>query len=249
MSSSRTIRYLRYPVRAMKFSLWMVTFVGHTLYYLLFGALEGQGPGAGSQRGAIPANARPASPLEECVVCRDEPNFFPRGPPTAACSHNSEVCFVCLRRTVDEAITSGRYTGDGTQIQCPSVNCGSHMGRDEISDWASPEVFQRYNQAMLTSAFINNTLYVPCLNCQAGQIHEGGDDEPIVRCHACGALQCFRHRVPWHSGLSCKEWEKKNKDYKRNDKLSKKIILSSTKPCPKCGRRVSTIPLSTHTRP
>jgi hypothetical protein len=38
-------------------------------------------------------------------------------------------------------------------------------------------------------------------------MHEGGLDQPIVRCNACKFRSCFRHRGPWHEALTCEEFE------------------------------------------
>jgi hypothetical protein len=34
----------------------------------------------------------------------------------------------------------------------------------------------------------------------------GGDDQPVVRCRECNAKSCFTHRIPWHEGLTCAQY-------------------------------------------
>ena len=41
--------------------------------------------------------------------------------------------------------------------------------------------------------------------CSYGQIHEGGDNQPIVTCHQCGARSCYSCKVPWHEGIKCED--------------------------------------------
>lgn len=45
-----------------------------------------------------------------------------------------------------------------------------------------------------------------CQQCDFGQLHEKGASEPIVRCLNCGFRSCFVHSGPWHSGLTCDEY-------------------------------------------
>jgi hypothetical protein len=48
--------------------------------------------------------------------------------------------------------------------------------------------------------------------CNSGQMHEGGLDQPIVRCNACKFRSCFRHRGAWHETLTCEEFDTKQQD-------------------------------------
>ena len=45
------------------------------------------------------------------------------------------------------------------------------------------------------------------LLCPAGQLHDGGSDYPVMTCHACQQKSCFTHDVPWHSGLTCEQYD------------------------------------------
>src|SRR6202000_3125104 len=69
----------------------------------------------------IPQDSRAALPDEECVVCRCEPQYFPKDPPSTTCRHPSQVCHACLQRTIQAAVTSATFTGEGHDIRCPSL--------------------------------------------------------------------------------------------------------------------------------
>lgn len=43
--------------------------------------------------------------------------------------------------------------------------------------------------------------------CGSGQIHESGQDQPIVICLHCNHRSCFHHNVAWHQGLTCDEYD------------------------------------------
>lgn len=44
--------------------------------------------------------------------------------------------------------------------------------------------------------------------CGSGQIHDSDARHPIVTCLHCGQRSCFQHNVPWHEGLTCKEYDR-----------------------------------------
>lgn len=43
--------------------------------------------------------------------------------------------------------------------------------------------------------------------CGSGQIHESGNEQPIVACLHCNHRSCFHHNVAWHENLSCGEYD------------------------------------------
>ena len=49
--------------------------------------------------------------------------------------------------------------------------------------------------------------FVWCQNCDFGQLHTGGNEQPIVRCMKCRFRSCFRHVIPWHDRLTCQEYD------------------------------------------
>jgi hypothetical protein len=71
--------------------------------------------------------------------------------------------------------------------------------------------------------------------------------DPIVTCHACGLKQCFKHKAPWHEGLTCQQWDEKVKQDAIEKSLTDELVKITTKPCPKegCGRRVILFAINT----
>ena len=51
-----------------------------------------------------------------------------------------------------------------------------------------------------------------CSSCGSGQIHENGDETPIVTCHNCKAKSCYSCKVSWHEGIKCKDFGKAKKN-------------------------------------
>jgi hypothetical protein len=48
--------------------------------------------------------------------------------------------------------------------------------------------------------------FIWCLSCDSGQIHDGSKG-PVVTCLACNSRACFDHKVPWHEGLTCRQYD------------------------------------------
>lgn len=89
----------------------------------------------------LPPNTRRALVGEECMVCRDEPLFFPTKTPTKKCKHRPEVCTDCLRRILEEAVYSGPSQGD--IARCPSIGCNQWLKRADMYAWADPETIKK----------------------------------------------------------------------------------------------------------
>lgn len=52
--------------------------------------------------------------------------------------------------------------------------------------------------------------FVWCTSCPSGQIHdpESLSSCPSVTCNDCSAITCYNHRIPWHTGLSCQQYDR-----------------------------------------
>lgn len=85
--------------------------------------------------------------------------------------------------------------------------------------------------------------------CGSGQIHDGGVEQPIVKCSSCGGRTCFQHKGPWHAGLTCDDWDlvQSEPDHGvvehriqtlRDIKASEETIKNISKLCPGCGRSI-----------
>lgn len=93
----------------------------------------------------LPPNSRFAETNEQCVVCIDEPPFFPSRPPTSLCSHPSQICLPCLQSTIQEVVHSGiAFDRDDGHIMCPSDGCDKRLNYEDIKLWAEQDVFEEY---------------------------------------------------------------------------------------------------------
>jgi hypothetical protein len=81
--------------------------------------------------------------------------------------------------------------------------------------------------------------FTMCLgpNCGSGQIHGGGNDQPIMTCTTCHFKTCFAHKMPWHEGLTCMQYDNRQVERLRQETASAELLGKTTKTCPnpRCG--------------
>jgi hypothetical protein len=84
--------------------------------------------------------------------------------------------------------------------------------------------------------------FAMCLGpgCDSGQIHETGDAQPIMTCTICHFKTCFTHKMPWHQGQTCAEYDFLRKERMEQEAASENLIAKTTKKCPnpKCGHGI-----------
>jgi len=69
-------------------------------------------------------------------------------------------------------------------------------------------------------------------NCGSGQEVDGGGSNSFFTCAKCLTKTCFHHKVVWHTGLTCRDY-----DYwiiQNEDNATSNYIAMNTKQCPKC---------------
>ncbi|KAL5092005.1 hypothetical protein Trisim1_002394 [Trichoderma cf. simile WF8] len=145
-----------------------------------------------------------ASGDRDCSICTDtkEDILFPRFSPTASCLHPPTACLECLERSIRSDLTSKIWT----DIRCPE--CREFLDYTDIQRYADEETFKRYETLALRAAMAEAENFFWCTSgCGSGQIHESGQDQPIVICLHCTHRSCFHHNVAWHQGLTCDEYD------------------------------------------
>ncbi len=71
--------------------------------------------------------------------------------------------------------------------------------------------------------------------CGAGQLHDGGDAAPVLRCGKCRQRTCFTHRCVWHDGRTCKQYDA---DARASEEVAQLQALEGVVRCPGCGSGV-----------
>ncbi|EEA19945.1 RING finger protein, putative [Talaromyces marneffei ATCC 18224] len=145
----------------------------------------------------------PTDRLTSCNICVEDFSNTVTRPAwiSIACAHEPSVCNICISKS----IKSDLETRIWDQIRCPE--CQTLLIYDDIKRLADPETFERYERLSFRSAVGSDENFIWCQQCDFGQLHEKGASEPIVRCLNCGFRSCYLHAGPWHSGLTCDEYD------------------------------------------
>ncbi|KAK4130247.1 hypothetical protein BT67DRAFT_391613 [Trichocladium antarcticum] len=183
---------------------------------------------------------------QECVVCTEmrEPPRFPQTPLTSHCEHAPRTCLDCVSKTLRAQINAVPTV----EPSCPE--CIGVLSYEAVQNYADRETRQRHDELCVHRVLQLDEDFVWCAaGCGSGQIHDGGLDQPIVKCGSCGGQTCFLHRVLWHTGMTCDEWSSLTEATSATSRAStetflqraqelrasKETIDRTTKPCPGCG--------------
>lgn len=170
----------------------------------------------------------------QCVVCTDEKPLtaFSQGC-TCVC------CDGCAKEHIAQELAQGKFNhGGAVRIHCP---CHTVIADADMQRVARPKDFNRYSD-LLTRRLIEgfeDFVYCKGPRCGGGQLHDGGKDAPIVRCHECNHRQCFSCEVPWHQGEKCDEYQARRKLWAAEGFETTVAMLDAmSAQCPKCKVRV-----------
>lgn len=99
------------------------------------------------------------------------------------------------------------------------------------------KLFERYDLFICRHRLEQMPEFIWCSNpqCGAGQLNYGGEDNNIVACIRCHQKTCFTHKVPWHSGLTCAQYDLQGD---KSNHASLEWITQNTKQCSRCHYRI-----------
>ncbi|KAK3939289.1 hypothetical protein QBC46DRAFT_263708 [Diplogelasinospora grovesii] len=169
---------------------------------------------AGESGAVVVTNQR--VPLEvlsgdlQCIACVETKDVtqFPKGSVTSACNHPPGVCLECVARTIEADL----HRKGWKDLRCPE--CRAELQYHDVQRFANNTSKDKYEQYTVreTMSQVEGFFWCTGPDCGAGQIHEGGAQEPIVICRDCGHRSCFNHKVAWHENLSCEEYDRLRED-------------------------------------
>ncbi|KAL4777135.1 hypothetical protein BDW60DRAFT_55720 [Aspergillus nidulans var. acristatus] len=147
---------------------------------------------------------RPKDEPEACIICLEP--FSADGvkaPDTLsiACQHTPSVCYICLSNSIKHDLETKFWD----EIKCPQ--CQTLFIHEDIKRFADEETFTRYDRLSLRHALNADKNFVWCLECDFGQLHRRGTEQPLVICFNCSAQSCFKHAIRWHDGFGCDEYD------------------------------------------
>ncbi|KAK0733426.1 hypothetical protein B0T26DRAFT_624713, partial [Lasiosphaeria miniovina] len=170
---------------------------------------------------------------ETCSICIEDKSISELPVKvTAECTHKPTACKDCLKQW----LASGLESGTWDRLKCP--DCSQVLAHGEVKRFASGETFVRYDGLATRAALKDVPNFRWCLSttCESGQIHD--DTCPTFKCAACDFSHCVAHDVPWHKGETCDEYDRRNRQRKKQEKASEDMIKKTSKNCPECNKAV-----------
>ena len=185
--------------------------------------------------------ARERARQKECCVCGDSKDLldFHIESPSKGCEHPPNTCKECLQSWMASEFDTKGCDG----IKCPE--CAQTLEYNEVQHAASAETFEAYDKFAFRMALGGLDEFAWCLavGCGSGQMNM--DNNHFMDCISCGYKQCLNHKVAWHAGETCEQYEYRTSGQKRRDEEKKEEemlnTLSKKCPGPGCGWRIQKI--------
>ncbi|KAK5658795.1 hypothetical protein OQA88_1607 [Cercophora sp. LCS_1] len=173
------------------------------------------------------------APTETCAICLDEKRITDMPIRiTKGCKHKPALCKDCLKQWLQSSMERASWD----RLKCP--DCPELLKYSDVKRYAAKDTFDRYDTLATRAAVEMLPNFRWCLSpiCESGQIDV--DECPRFKCQACPAKHCIKHNVPWHKGETCDDYDKRNKQRKKDDKASEQMIRKTSKKCPECKKDV-----------
>ena len=176
--------------------------------------------------------------LRECAVCGDTKDLdeYPAKTPTARCTHPKATCAECLQTWMASEFETKGCDG----IKCPE--CPETLEYSDVQAVATPETFEAYDKLATRNALGALEEFAWCLKAGCGSGQENIENKHYMDCVNCGYKQCLKHRVPWHTGETCGQYEKRTSAEKarEEEKKTEAMLDTLSKKCPgpNCGWRI-----------
>ena len=143
------------------------------------------------------------------------------------------VCKECLNAIISTIVGEGRV-----QISCPHPECGKPFTKEYVlNNVTNREVKQKYLQFLVDVE--NDGKRKTCPNCCHITEYELPrrlrlkESDLKITCDVCQHDWCFRCHAPWHKDISCREFQKGNKEFRKWTKSKQRGIPNCQK-CPTC---------------
>lgn len=147
--------------------------------------------------------------VQNCsICCEDKPSQMMI---TMKCSH--KFCSHCMKTYVD-----GKVQSSQVPIRCPGDRCKYYISPSECESFLSVNSYE-YLERALSEAKVPDSerMYCPYPNCSvllnprnclsSRASSSSQSDNSCFECPACQRYICVECAVPWHSSMSCEEYQ------------------------------------------
>ncbi|CAA7054315.1 unnamed protein product [Microthlaspi erraticum] len=154
------------------------------------------------------------SSMEPCVICLEDIDFHLMFS-VDKCGHR--FCRNCVKRHIETKLL------EGTIPNCPQYRCKSKLSIDRCDRILAAKPSLMYKQRM-KEVFtpMRERVFCPYPSCShlmsKTELSSTSSCESGLRiCSKCSGSFCVHCNVPWHSGLSCTDYNKSSLDKKNYD--------------------------------
>lgn len=175
----------------------------------------------------------PIVPQRECAVCSETKpvtefdTIF-----SQACQHEQrQVCNTCVLDHV-KSVLSDRTV---TKVSCPEAACDAYFEFDTIRKiLADAATFVNQFEDRLSAEYIERMQnFVWCAHACGWGCQLDVEDGPVFRCRRCKQRTCSVHRVKWHLGMTCEQYDQKLRS-DQEEIENQGWLKDHTKQCPGC---------------
>ncbi|XP_021890065.1 probable E3 ubiquitin-protein ligase ARI11, partial [Carica papaya] len=147
--------------------------------------------------------------VESCsICCEDKPALMMI---KMKCSH--KFCSHCMRTYVD-----GKVQSSQVPIRCPQLKCKYFISTTECKSFLPLTSYESLERALAeANIFHSDKMYCPYPNCSAlldsqeclspSASSSSMSGNSCVECPVCQRFICVECEVPWHSAMSCEEYQ------------------------------------------
>lgn len=159
--------------------------------------------------GIVSSPSKGDQTVENCSICCEE-----KQSPVMIkmkCSH--KFCSHCMKSYVD-----GKVQSSQVPIRCPQLRCKYYISAAECKSFLPVTSYESFERAFAEANVVNSdNIYCPFPNCSALlDPHEclltkassaNQEENSCVECPFCQRFICVECGVPWHSSMSCEEYQ------------------------------------------
>ncbi|KAG7019427.1 putative E3 ubiquitin-protein ligase, partial [Cucurbita argyrosperma subsp. argyrosperma] len=146
--------------------------------------------------------------VENCSICCDNK-------PSAMivalkCCH--KFCSNCLKTYVD-----GKVEASQVPIRCPQLRCKYYITNNEFRSFLPLTLYESLENTLAEANLRSDRIYCPFPNCSvlldpseclsARASSSSQSDNSCFECPVCQRFICVECQVPWHSSMSCEEFQ------------------------------------------
>ncbi|KAL9259045.1 E3 ubiquitin-protein ligase RSL1-like protein [Drosera capensis] len=158
--------------------------------------------------GIVASHIKEETSVEKCLICsQDWPSTMTI---TLRCSH--QFCSQCLKSYVGGIVQSNQVP-----IRCPQLRCKYLISTLESKSFLPVVLYDSLERAMTDASASKEIIYCPYRNCSVmldrlecfstPASSSCDSDNLCSECPVCQRFLCIDCGVPWHTAMSCQEYQ------------------------------------------